>query len=207
MFSGALFAATIDLDGDGTITEYTVTINKLEIYNSTTSEWFVLSDTPKSVNIASVTAGNAVGSMIKKDLTLKYGSYTTMRATVSGTFTLNACYDTGNTCTTGSYISGNEHASYASNSVANRAATEVIVDFNDCGGCMTSPAPPSGESRSAVSGGVAITYTLATPFTMDATTASMVSNIQFDVDDKLTYVSSPTKYISPAFPGVTLSVQ
>ena len=212
--SSISIAATIDLDGAGTIEEYSTTINKLEFYNDTTSEWVMLSDTAKTVNIASVTAGNAVGSMIKKGLTLKFGTYTKLKATVSGTFTLDACYDTSSTCTTGSKLStiaghaGNDHASIASNSVANRAATIVLVDFSNCGGCLSGA--PSGESRAAVSGGVAITYTLPTAFVMNAATTSMTADIKFNIDDKLTYVADDDdghKYITPAFPLVNLTVQ
>ena len=214
LLSGSALSLTVDLDGDGTITEYSVTVNKLEIYNSTTSEWSTLSDTAKTVNVASANAGAEIGSMVKSGLTLKYGTYTKVRVEVSGSFTLNACYDTGSTCTTGSKLStlsghsGNDHASIASNSVANRAATAVTVDFSNCGGCLSGA--PSGETRTAISGGVRIEYTLTTPFVMSASTASMTSDIAFDLDDKLTYVANDGdghKYITPAFPGVTITVQ
>jgi len=208
LLSGSALSLTVDLDGDGTITEYSATVNKLEIYNSTTGEWSTLADTAKTVNVASANAGAEIGSMVKSGLTLKYGTYTKVRVEVSGSFTLNACYDTGSTCTTGSAVTGNAHASVANNSVANRAATAVTVDFSDCDGCLSGA--PSGETRTAISGGVRVEYTLTSPFVMSASTASMASDIAFDLDDKLTYVDASDdapKYITPAFPGVTITVQ
>jgi hypothetical protein len=45
---------------------------------------------------------------------------------------------------------------------------------------------------------------------MNAATTSMAIDIQFDLDDKLTYgavhKAGGDEYITPAFPGVTLSV-
>lgn len=204
LVSGVSLAATVDIStgASGSIDEYSVTINKLEIYNSTTGEWKTLSDTAKTINIASASAGSQVGSMVKNDITLTYGTYTQIKATVGGSFTLSACYNSSK-CTTGSTVTD----AAASASASSATATSVTVDFSNCGGCMANP--PSGETRTAVSGGVEITYTLPTPFVMSGATSSMTSDIKFDIDDKLTYVGSGpgAPYITPAFPKVYLTLQ
>ncbi|MDP2278386.1 MAG: hypothetical protein Q8K51_09210, partial [Nitrospirota bacterium] len=55
---------------------YNVTVNKIEVYNSTTGQWVTVTSTATTFNIASATAANAaVGNMIS-GVTLPNGTYT-----------------------------------------------------------------------------------------------------------------------------------
>ena len=166
------------------VTQYSMTINKIEIYNSTTAEWITIASTPKTVDIASASAGAAIGSMTNSDVTLTFGSYTKVRATVSDTFTIAACSDGGgSTCTT-----------------ATNASVSSLV--------ATSATAVAGSVT--VNGGVDITsseITLATPFEMSATTTSMSSTVSFNLDNVFTYLADNGGYIYPGEPSVSITMQ
>ena len=166
------------------VTQYSMTINKIEIYNSTTAEWITIASTPKTVDIASASAGAAIGSMTNSDVTLTFGSYTKVRATVSDTFTIAACSDGGgSTCTT-----------------ATNASVSSLV--------ATSATAVAGSVT--VNGGVDITsseITLATPFEMSATTTSMSSTVSFNLDNVFTYSADNGGYIYPGEPSVSITMQ
>ena len=166
------------------VTQYSMTINKIEIYNSTTAEWITIASTPKTVDIASASAGAAIGSMTNSDVTLTFGSYTKVRATVSDTFTIAACSDSGgSTCTT-----------------ATNASVDSLV--------ATSATAVAGSVT--VNGGVDITsdeITLATPFEMSATTTSMSSTVSFNLDNVFTYSADNGGYIYPGEPSVSITMQ
>ena len=166
------------------VTQYSMTINKIEIYNSTTAEWITIASTPKTVDIASASAGAAIGSMTNSDVTLTFGSYTKVRATVSDTFTIAACSDSGgSTCTT-----------------ATNASVSSLV--------ATSATAVAGSVT--VNGGVDITsseITLATPFEMSATTTSMSSTVSFNLDNVFTYLAGNGGYIFPGEPSVSITMQ
>ena len=166
------------------VTQYSMTINKIEIYNSTTAKWITIASTPKTVDIASASAGAAIGSMTNSDVTLTFGSYTKVRATVSDTFTIAACSDSGgSTCTT-----------------ATNASVSLLV--------ATSATAVAGSVT--VNGGVDITsaeITLATPFEMSAATTSMSSTVSFNLDNVFTYSADNGGYIYPGEPSVSITMQ
>jgi hypothetical protein len=166
------------------VTQYSMTINKIEIYNSTTAKWITIASTPKTVDIASASAGAAIGSMTNSDVTLTFGSYTKVRATVSDTFTIAACSDSGgSTCTT-----------------ATNASVSSLV--------ATSATAVAGSVT--VNGGVDITsaeITLATPFEMSAATTSMSSTVSFNLDNVFTYSADNGGYIYPGEPSVSITMQ
>ena len=164
------------------VTQYSITINKIEIYNSTTAEWVTIASTPKTVDIASASAGAAIGSMTNADVTLPFGSYTKVKATVSDTFTIKACSDDGgSTCTTATNATD---ASLVATS-ATAVAGSVVVN--------------SGVDLTA-------TITLTAPFEMNAATASMSTTISFDLDNVFTY-NAANEYITAGEPAVTVSMQ
>jgi len=166
------------------VTQYSMTINKIEIYNSTTAKWITIASTPKTVDIASASAGAAIGAMTNSDVTLTFGSYTKVRATVSDTFTIAACSDSGgSTCTT-----------------ATNASVSSLV--------ATSATAVAGSVT--VNGGVDITsseITLATPFEMSAATTSMSSTVSFNLDNVFTYSADNGGYIYPGEPSVSITMQ
>ena len=165
------------------VTQYSMTINKIEIYNSTTAEWITIASTPKTVDIASKSAGTAIGSMTNSDVTLTFGTYTKTRATVSDTFTIKACSDLGGSrCTT----------------ATNQGATALVAD---------SATAVAGSVT--VNGGVAILkeVNLTVPFEMNAATASMASTVSFDLNNVFTYIADSGGYIYPGEPSVTVTMQ
>jgi hypothetical protein len=165
------------------VTQYSMTINKIEIYNSTTAKWITIASTPKTVNIASASAGAAIGSMTNSDVTLTFGTYTKTRATVSDTFTIKACSDLGGSrCTT----------------ATNQGATALVAN---------SATAVAGSVT--VNGGVAIQkeVDLSTPFEMSAATTTMSSTVSFNLDNIFTYESDSGGYIYPGEPVVTVTMQ
>jgi hypothetical protein len=166
------------------VTQYSMTINKIEIYNSTTAAWVTIASTPKTVDIASASAGASIGSMTNADVTLPFGSYTKVKATVSDTFTIKACNDAGGSCTTADKVSGNDAALVATSATA--IAGSVIVN--------------SGVDLTE-------TITLTTPFEMTAATTGMSSTVSFDLNNVFTYVDAGTDYIYPGPPSTTITMQ
>ena len=183
------------------VTTYNTTIKKLEIWNSTTSQWLVLSETSKTVNIASVSAGAEIGSMVDAGLSLPYGTYTKARVTVDDEFTVAACGSSGANCLTGAAASGTIAA-------ATNAGTVTATSFNfliDFSTDVTS-ANLSANNATAISGGVEIQYTFTAPFELDATTTSLSIDIAFDLNNVF-YFDSGSNYINIDFPKVTITVQ
>ena len=167
------------------VTQYSMTINKIEIYNSTTAAWVTIASTPKTVDIAIASVGAAIGSMTNADVTLPFGSYTKVKATVSDTFTIKACSDSGgSTCTTATKVPGNNAALVATSATA--IAGSVIVN--------------SGVDLTS-------TITLTAPFEMTAATTGMSSTVSFNLNNVFTYVDAGTDYIYPGPPSTTITMQ
>ena len=59
----SLFAIDV---GESLVSRYDVTFKKLEIFNSTTSSWVIISDTTTTVDIASASAGDDIAAMALK---------------------------------------------------------------------------------------------------------------------------------------------
>jgi hypothetical protein len=182
------FFAIVNISFSGNIahanvTQYSITINKIEIYNSTTAEWVTIASTPKTVDIASASAGAAIGSMTNADVTLPFGSYTKVKATVSDTFTIKACSDLGGSrCTT----------------ATNQGDTALVA---------TSATAVAGSV--VVNGGTDLTktITLTTPFEMSAATTTMSSTVSFNLNNVFTYSADSGGYIYPGEPSVTVTMQ
>lgn len=165
------------------VAKYVITLNQLEIYNSTTSEWIVVASTPKSVDISQADAGANIASMVNADVTLPFGTYTQARATVSDTFTIKACSDNGGaTCTTATNLSD------ASLKATATTATEGSVTVNGGSDLLN-------------------TRTLTSPFNMTTATTSMLATISFNLDNVFTYSSTGGGYIAPGEPSVTVSIE
>jgi hypothetical protein len=175
------FAATI---AHGNVSQYSITINQIEIYNSTTGEWITIASTPTTVDIARADAGAAIGAMTNSDVTLTFGSYTQVRATVSDTFTIAACSDLGGSrCTT----------------ATNQGDTALVADSDTAVAGVV-----------VVNGGVDILtdpVILTPPFEMSATTTSMSSTVSFNLDNVFTYSADSGGYIYPGEPITTITMQ
>ena len=186
----------------GNVTKYEVTINKMEIYNSTTATWVVMSDTPATVNIASGSAGADVASMISPDTKIPYGTYTQGRVTISDIFTINAC-DGGGNCTNGV---ATDHALTPGTTEGGTGAvlaagvdTTVEVDFPAVLIAIGSPAGITGTATSCV-----MVTTFASPLVVDDTLDSMNVNIQFNLNNVLS--ANAGALFTVDFPGITVSL-
>jgi len=80
----------------GTPSEFTVTVNRVEFYNSTTDEWLVAGTGNYSFDITSVEPGQLCGSYGSPESFTK-GTYTLMRVTVSRTMQITGSQDHGGT--------------------------------------------------------------------------------------------------------------
>jgi hypothetical protein len=175
------FAGNIPSDKVG---EYTITIKKLEIYNSTTGKWIVLANTPANVDIASAQAGQTVGAMISQDAAMTYGTYTKARATLGNTFTIKACTATPS-CTNGNTVSGHPEAALGLTTITtlnNAQPTTITVDFTD-------PAIQStlkANNAQAVGSDVQIEMTLPSPITITQKSTSPNIDLSFDVNNVFT---------------------
>lgn len=190
---------------ESNVSQYKVNIKKMELWNNTTSTWHTLSETNTGyVDIAAVDAGAQVSSMIDAGVVLTYGTYTKARATVDDEFKVKACGASGASCMTGSWASGTVAAATAAGTSTPAEMTYLIDFANDV---------PSSEmtdnDATAVSGGVRMEYTFATPFVMSATTTGMAIDIAFDVDNIFDFTDNgnSTGYITINFPKVTISIQ
>lgn len=76
--------------------EYIVTINKVELYNSTTSSWETVAEGDLTFDMASVNAGQVAGTYAS-GAAIPEGAYTQERTTVSRTFYLTASGNIGGT--------------------------------------------------------------------------------------------------------------
>ena len=192
-------AALID---ESNVSQYKVNIKKMELWNNTTSTWHTLSETNTGyVDIAAVDAGAQVASMIDAGVILTYGTYTKARATVDDEFKVKACGTSGANCMNGSWASGTVAAATTSG-LSTPTEMTYLIDF--------SSDVPSSEMTSnnatAISGGVQMEYTFATPFVMDASTATMDIDVAFDVDNIFNFDTS-NNYITINFPKVTITIQ
>jgi hypothetical protein len=181
--------------------EYTVTIKKLEIYNSTTGKWIILANTPANVDIASAGAGQAVGAMISQDAAMTYGTYTKARVTIGNTFTIKACTATPSctnntinnaTITNGSMavdISGDgqhtQHVAVATTDIttlANAKPVTMTIDFTD-------PAIQSNfpTGAHAFNSGIQMEINFPSPLKITKASTSPNIKISFNVDRIFTF--------------------
>ncbi len=199
--TGAFGASGIPWDGSMV---YNVTMNSIEIYNSTTGTWVTLSSTPKTFNIASASAGAEVGKLIT-GVVPPAGTYTKSRVVVSNRFGLKACYNDGGTtyCTNGSTVPvmTNQFAAVSVGTYATAVTTTTTVDFSLGSLNPNEEAMPDGTLR--------ITYDFTTPVTVGPGSPSQTLNITFDVNLVLQYYPAgevaANPVIGPGSPSVTFN--
>ncbi len=179
------------------VTRYDITIKQLEIYNSTTASWVVLSDTITTVDIASTTAGSDIASMVSGDISISYGTYTKARVKIGNTFTIAACGSAGDDCTDGTtFVSGTHTIATAVDANAVATAGTNIIDFTT--------SLPAGATLSGTD--ALFEYDFSAPFTLNASTKSSPSiNIQFDLNNVVQFVDG-TNSIFVQDPTVTVNV-
>ncbi|MCK5111886.1 MAG: DUF4382 domain-containing protein [Arcobacteraceae bacterium] len=211
----SLFAVIQDVDASW-VSEYTVTIKKIEMHNSDTNKWIILANTEKAVNIASASAGADIADMVSGDLTIPYGTYTEVRVTLGNQFFVKACGTATNDCTTGASSvamapPGSPVALVAVTTTATTPATAatstVEVDFTERDNFSDLDTAMTNAKATALADGMRIVYTLTSPFIMGASTTSFSGNIAFDIHNILKWEDDGSDLMWVDFPNVTITFQ
>ncbi len=192
--------------------EYKVTIKKLEVYNSTTAKWIVVSGGAAKIDIASANAGQNIGAMISEDAAFTYGRYTKARATIGNTFDVKACTTTPNaSCSTSTMQSGGHTIIVSCTESATPTSQTMVVDFSDTTNVTLPP------EASVVGSDVQVEYILPTPLVINENSTAPNITLSFDVDNvlKSTTLGNDTcgvdgdddNYIIVDFPRVNIDIQ
>lgn len=177
---------------------YNVTVNKVEVYNSTTGQWVTVTSTPTTFNIASATAANAaVGDMIS-GVVLPNGTYTRLKWEVSSTFGIKACETGSGGCTNGVQQALNSHAfsAVAAGTYATATTTTNIIDFTAAGACPANTATVTYTCTAASLSG----NTDIADFVISAGSSAKTVSISFDLNNVLKHYGP--NYFSPGSPEV-----
>jgi hypothetical protein len=194
--SPSAFSAT----GTGTPETYQVTIKKVELYNSTTGSWVTAGEGALTFNIASASAGQAVGSYVSGK-SIPEGVYTQIRVTVSRTMSIKSTGSVGGTTyyTTSSSISG------PSGSTAVLAST---LSSNYALGTLTAPNTDSPPAYHVVGDDFTTTSTLSPSITVKKGMTKKV-RVKFDVTGAVTFdnaAAAPNVICYPNAPTVTFEI-
>lgn len=189
---------------------YNVTVNKIEVYNSTTGQWVTVTSTPTTFNIASATAANAaVGDMIS-GVTLPNGTYTRLKWEVSSTFGIKACETGSGVCTngTGAALATHTFSAVGALTYATASTTTNIIDFTAAGACPANTATKTYTCTAAsLAGDVAITS-----FVIGAGSSAKTANVIFDLNNVMKHYTvnhfgvSP-EMIQPGEPSVSITFE
>ena len=190
---------------------YNVTVNKIEVYNSTTGQWVTVTSTPTTFNIASATAVNAaVGNMVS-GVTLPNGTYTRLKWEVSSTFGIKACETVSGVCTngTGAALATHTFSAVAALTYATASTTTNIIDFTVAGACSTDTATVTYTCTAAsMAGDVAITS-----FVIGSGSSAKTANITFDLNNVMKHYSAGNfgpgspEMIQPGEPSVSITFE
>ena len=161
----------------GTPDVYEVTINKVELYNSTISSWVVVGEGDMTFDIAKVSAGGIVGSYIT-DKPLPEGTYTKVRVRISRTMRIKG---------SASYGGNTYYTTTSTQSFGNQGQAVVISTTGPAQtGAIIVPADENPPSH-IVDGDYFIeTNDLPSPFTITKGVSKKLK-IKFDVSGVLTF--------------------
>ena len=190
---------------------YNVTVNKIEVYNSTTGQWVTVTSTPTTFNIASATAVNAaVGNMVS-GVTLPNGTYTRFKWEVSSTFGIKAGETGSGVCTNGTQQAWSTHtfSAVAALTYATASTTTNIIDFTVAGACSTDTSTVTYTCTAAsMAGDVAITS-----FVIGSGSSAKTANITFDLNNVMKHYSAGNfgpgspEMIQPGEPSVSITFE
>ena len=185
----AVYGATIPVTPE----VYKVTINKVEIHNSTTDTWVTIGQGDKTFDIASVSAGASVGGYISGKA-IPAGTYDKVRVTVSRHMYIKIHYSSGGTdyytTSTSTYLSNIDvTVVQASTNASDYAEGEVV-----------SPESSNGIHYNVIGDYFTDTQTLSTPFTIKKGSSGTLK-VAFDVTNSCTLYdgNSPPSWGSNAF--------
>lgn len=111
------------------LTQFEMTIEKIELFESLSGEWKTLSETSVTVDFTDATAANSVAGAMTGASKLPNGIYTESKVTTGSTIKIKACNQAGNICTNGSLSTKNESAFYGMMPILNgsTATTTTIA--------------------------------------------------------------------------------
>ncbi len=164
--------------GYGTPEIYRITISKVELYNSTTSSWVTVGEGELTFNIASVNAGEIVGSYVSSK-SIPEGVYTKDRVTVSRTISIKSTGTIGATTyyTTATTVSGPDGTQ----------AVLASTNSSDYGeGTLKSPETSQGEHYNVIGEYFTDTSTFSQPLVVKKGTTKKI-RIKFDVTNAVTF--------------------
>ena len=190
---------------------YNVTVNKIEVYNSTTGQWVTVTSTPTTFNIASATAVNAaVGNMVS-GVTLPNGTYTRFKWEVSSTFGIKACETGSGVCTNGTQQAWSTHtfSAVAALTYATASTTTNIIDFTAAGACPANTATVTYTCAAASLAG----DTAITSFVIGAGSSAKTVNVIFDLNNVMKHYTAnhfgggSAEMIQPGEPSVSITFE
>lgn len=186
--------------------EYTITIKKIEMFNSTTNLWVTITGSSTSFDIASVNAGATAGNMVS-GANLPNGSYTRIRVTVSNQFRIKAFVSISGQgkCTSGTGVIGTNTFAGVVNcaSIASASAVTATIDFS------SNPLPAGNE----VVGTDLRTTSEIPSFVIGLGSVPKTADISFDLNNVFKHYTaghfSPgsAEVITPGQPNVTQSME
>lgn len=203
LFANISIAAEVGINYNANMV-YNVTVEEVEVYNSTTGQWITVTNTPTTFNIASATSANtAIGNMVS-NVVLPNGTYTQGRITVSNQFGIKACDNGGTNCTDNTQsLSGHTLATANAGSYAAASTVTTVINFSTVG----YPACPATPICYAA-GGAELVLTGNISFVVGPGSVPKIMSVSFDVDGVLKYEAGPpAEYISPGLPGVTVTIE
>ena len=188
---------------------YKVTINKVELYNSTTGEWVTVGEGEMTFDIASVNAGAIVGGYVSGKA-IPEGTYTKMRVTVSRHMRIKATIN----------VSGTDYYTTSTSQTFNlgggNQVTAVIGSSNVSlysEGEVVTPSQSSGEHYQVNGDYFTDTQTFPSPFIVKKGITKKVI-IKFNVTDSGSFYdgSSPpnwgsTPFFYPGTPSASVEVE
>jgi hypothetical protein len=200
LFANMSIAAEVGINYNPSMV-YNVTVEEVEVYNSTTGQWVTVTDTPSTFNIASATSVNAaIGNMVS-NVTLPNGTYTQVRITVSNRFGIKACDNGGTNCTDSTQMIGtNILATTNAGSYADASIVTTVIDFS----LTTVPPCPATPACYSTTGELVLTGDIS--FVIGPGSAPKTMSVSFDVDGVLKYEAA-VPYITPGMPNVTITIE
>lgn len=194
LWQDKIFAATANVTPE----IYEITIKKIEFRNQATGSFVTVKEGDLTFNIASVTAGQTVGSYVSGSA-IPEGTYDQVRVTISRNMGIKATGAVGGT----TYYTTSTSADIPSEAGIG-SGTNVTISTNSAlyaQGTLQVPSGVSGVDASA--GTFTETDTLSTPIVVKkGLTKSM--KVKFDVTNTVTFNTDPTPDIAyPNAPGVS----
>ncbi len=191
---------------------YRVTVNKVELYNSSTDQWVTIAEGDMTFDIASVNAGDVVGGYAS-GVSIPAGTYTKIRITVSRHMWIKAQVTVGGTTyyTSSNQVTVDLDAGPGTNLVT---AVRAVTDSGSYGeGEVIAPSTSNGIHYQVQGEYFTDTQTFSSPVTITKGLNKKI-RVKFDVTDSMTFydgdnVSPPwgtTPFFLPGAPTISIEL-